>query len=397
MKILIMDVVKPMLNDAGSVHRWELISNLAKLGQDVYVIAYKDVAFKNVHVNKLRIEKGMFGKMFSKFRYIILLFRLTKKHNIDILYTRNGLTGLVGWIIKMITGSKLIYELNGILADEWETIRKEGKIGIFVRIKMVLSIHMEKFALKKSDTIIAVTEGIRNYLVNLGISEDKITVIGNGVNIDMFKPMNDSLILQKIRKQYNIKESEYVIVFVGNLAPWQGIEYLIRASSLILGKVPKTKFLIVGDGIMREKLESMVRELELEEKFIFTGRVPYEKVPIFINISDVCVCPSPVNSYFRISGGSSLKIFEYLACGKPVVTGNIRGDGDLVVNSGSGFAVMSEDYAELAGAIIKLLKNEKLRLQMGENGRKTIVKYHSWERIAKKIVEIFEKIIREKG
>ena len=92
-----------------------------------------------------------------------------------------------------------------------------------------------------------------------------------------------------------------------------------------------------------------------------------------------------------------MKIFEYLACGKPVVTGNIRGDRDLVVNSGSGFAVMSEDYAELAGAIIKLLKNEKLRLQMGENGRKTIVEYHSWERIAKKVVEIFEKIIREKG
>ena len=183
---------------------------------------------------------------------------------------------------------------------------------------------------------------------------------------------------------------------MGNLAPWQGVEYLIRSAPLIIEEVPKTKFLIVGDGIMREKLESIVRELKLGEKFIFTGRVPYEKVPIFINISDVCVCPSPVNSYFRISGGSSLKIFEYLACGKPVVTGNIRGDGDLVVNSGSGFAVMSEDYAELAGAIIKLLKNEKLRLQMGENGRKTIVKYHSWERIAKKIVEIFEKIIREK-
>ena len=391
MKILIMDIMKPLGKDGSTIHRWELARNLAKLGCKVYAISYTDNSSEEgLHICLLPK---------NKIKYVIQLLKLVTRHRFDIIYTRNIMKGIIGFLIRRLRNSKLVIEVNSISPDEWRFVEKQlsGKIKRCRDIKIKFLKYLEIFVIKKADAVIVVTHGIKNYLVNHKVDENKVWVIGNGANTDLFKPIRDKNILQQLRNRLHINNNEKVILFVGNLAPWQGVEYLIRSAPLIIEEVPKTKFLIVGDGIMREKLESMVRELELEEKFIFTGRVPYEKVPIFINISDVCVCPSPVNSYFRISGGSSLKIFEYLACGKPVVTGNIRGDGDLVVNSGSGFAVMSEDYAELAGAIIKLLKNEKLRLQMGENGRKTIVEYHSWERIAKKVVEIFEKIIREKG
>jgi len=129
MKIFILDMINPLLNNASAVHRWELIQNLAKIGHDIYVIAYENVELKGVHTNLLQTKKGVFGKLLSRFRYIELLFKLAKKHHVDILYTRNGLIGAMGYLIKRITGSKLVFELNGISSNEWELIKKQNKIS----------------------------------------------------------------------------------------------------------------------------------------------------------------------------------------------------------------------------------------------------------------------------
>jgi glycosyltransferase involved in cell wall biosynthesis len=390
MKILMLDVVKPQLNGAGAVHRWELIRNLVKIGHDVYVIAYNNIEFKGVHTNLLQTKKCAFNKWLSRFRYVGLLFKLAMEHHFDILYTRNGLTGVLGYIIKVMTGSKFVYELNGIASDEYEMMKKQNKGNIFEKIVMALSIQAEVFALKKADAIIAVTLGIKNYLVNRGINESKIAVIENGVNIDMFKPMDDPTILQRLRKQYSTDGG--VIIFVGNLAPWQGVESLIKAAHRILEKVPKTRFLIVGDGVMRNELEDAVKDFKLENKFIFTGSILYEDVPKYINISDVCVAPFMLKRNEKI-GLSPLKIYEYLACAKPIVVSNIKGVGNLLEDSNSGISVPPDSPNELAKAIIKLLNDKHLREQMGKNGREIVVNNYSWENTAKKTIEVFESIL----
>ena len=102
--------------------------------------------------------------------------------------------------------------------------------------------------------------------------------------------------------------------FVGHLAAWQGVEFLIYASPLILGKCPEIRFLVVGDGVMRDKLLELVSEFGLADKFVFTGRVPYECVPLYINAADVCVAPFIRERNSKI-GLSALKTYEYLACG----------------------------------------------------------------------------------
>ncbi|RJS79467.1 glycosyltransferase family 1 protein [Methanophagales archaeon] len=395
MKILIMDMVKLPLGSAGEIRRWELIQNLSKVGHDVYVIAYKNIELKGVHTTLLKAKKGVFGKLFSRFRYAILLFKLVKTHRFDLLYTINGLIGVVGYVVKIITGSKLIYELDGIFSDEWELIKKETEISVFKRIEMALLIRIEKFALKKSDAIIAVTQGIKNHLINHGINESKITVIGNGVNIDMFRPINDPTILHRLRKQYNIDEAEHVIIFVGNLAPWQGVEYLIKAAPLILKKFPQTKFLIVGDGIMRKKLEEMVEEFKLKDKFIFTGIVHYNEVSIYINISDICISPQANDPRNERSGVSPLKLYEYMACGKPVVVGNVEGNKDVVTDSKAGFVVDPKISEDMAKAIVKLLESVKLRKLLGENGRRATVEKYSWEKVAEQTTKVYESVVNK--
>jgi glycosyltransferase involved in cell wall biosynthesis len=189
-----------------------------------------------------------------------------------------------------------------------------------------------------------------------------------------------------------MEESSKYVCFVGNLAAWQGVEFLIYAAPLILKKCPDVRFLVVGDGVMKNKLQDMTYELGLLNKIIFTGRVPYESVPLYINAADLCVAPFIKGRNAKI-GLSALKTYEYLACGKPIVASSIPGVKDLIELSGGGISVDPENPEELADAIVELILNEKTRTLMGEKGRKYVIENHSWNGVARKILEICKDIV----
>ena len=188
----------------------------------------------------------------------------------------------------------------------------------------------------------------------------------------MFRQINDSAAINELRNHHGISENDYIVAFIGNFAPHHGIEYLIKSAPLVLNVLPNTKFLIVGDGAIKKELINLSERIGVSDKIIFTGKVSYEIVPLYINMANVCLAP-----FIRVRnermGLSPLKIYEYLACGKPVVASDIKGIGDLLRNSNAGIGVKPEDPVELANAIIKLLKNEKLRGKMGKNGRKIVI------------------------
>jgi glycosyltransferase involved in cell wall biosynthesis len=386
MKILMMDPVKPLDRDGSMVHRWELARNLANQGCEVHIITYTDIIPERVQIHPLPKK--------SKIRYIMQLPKLVMKHQFDIIYTRNILRGVIGILIKKVWKSELVLEVNGISLDEWRLVEEqsitEKKGHRNAQIKFLG--YLEIFVIRKADAVIIVTQGIEDYLINHGVDKNKVWVIENGANTELFKPIRDNNILKGLKNRLHITDDENVVVFVGNLAPWQGVEYLLRAVPLIVEENPKTKFLIVGDGIMKEKLESLTKELNIRCDVIFTGTVPYESVPEYMNLSDVCVAPF-IRTRNESMGLSPLKIYEYLACGTPVVASDIKGVGDLLESSNSGIPVIPDNPNELAKAIIKLLNDKQLREQMGKNGREMVVSNYSWENTAKKTIEVFESIL----
>ena len=128
--------------------------------------------------------------------------------------------------------------------------------------------------------------------------------------------------------------------------------------------------------------------LSADGKFIFTGTVPYEKVPQYINSSDICVVPKkPIKC-------SPLKLYEYMACGKPVIASDIEGVREILVESKSGICVPPESPHELAQATIGLLRDTKARESMGKNGRRHIVENRSWESVARKVFEVCQMVVQ---
>jgi len=212
-----------------------------------------------------------------------------------------------------------------------------------------------------------------------------------GANTELFKPADKT----GCRQALKLAEANKVVCFVGNFYPWQGLEDIIEALPSILKNVPEAMLLVVGDqpphseNNLKQKLLDMIKGLHLESKVIFTDSVPYQDVPVYINAADVCVIAQrPMRAGF-----SPLKLFEYMACGKPVVASDIAGVREIVEESQGGILIPPENEEKLAEALIDLLVHEELMREMGENGRRCVNEEYTWKNMACRAAEVCEKAI----
>jgi glycosyltransferase involved in cell wall biosynthesis len=140
---------------------------------------------------------------------------------------------------------------------------------------------------------------------------------------------------------------------------------------------------------MKDTWETMLKASALESQFIFPGYVPYEQVPSYCAVMDICVAP-----YHRSTGDSSpVKIFDYLACGKPVVATDVGETSRFFTDSDAVVIVPPEDPAALAQGLISLLENEALRAEMGKKGRAFVVGRYSRIQIAEMVEAVAVRLL----
>jgi glycosyltransferase involved in cell wall biosynthesis len=372
----------------SNIHILELLGNLKKYtniimfapGQKSVNRALSGIKYVPVIDNKYLVQPSY--ELILPF-YLFYSFMKTRP---DVLYLRLNSFPFFPIILCKILKVPSVVEVNGLVLDE---LQVNNSKSFAYRLFSHLALRSEKLNYRFCDRIISVTDKLKDELINLySIPEGKIFVINNGANIDLFRPMNQ----KRVKAELRLEESKKYVCFVGNLAAWQGVEFLIYASPFILEKCPDVRFLVVGDGAMKSKLLELTSEMGLLDKFIFTGRVPYESVPLYINAADVCVAPFIKGRNAKI-GLSALKTYEYLACGKPIVASSIPGVKDLIEFSGGGISVSPENPEELANAVIELILDENTRTLMGERGCKYVVESHSWDEVARKILDICNDII----
>jgi glycosyltransferase involved in cell wall biosynthesis len=388
MKILV--YVPTIIIDRGtgdSRHVFELVENLSKLGNNVGLIcrsagsSYSGLAnIKRVKSPNIKVIRWFWANIYGLFLGLAAI----KANKYDLVYTRGGISA-AAWLVSRLGRVPYVTEVNGLI---WEEARVSGVR--WWRKAFGYSLNwIESKAYRRSQHVVAVSSQIKQALVaDVGIKPEKIVVIPNGANTDLFKPMDTN----QARRQLNLSGSDYLVTFVGILAAWQGLEYLIRGAPYILDECPESKFIIIGDGAMKQRLIELTQRIGVSERMIFTGRIPYDKVPLYINASDVCVAPFSKERNEK-AVGSPLKIYEYGACGKPIVTSRLPGL-EFVEQSNAGILVEPDSPEELAEAIMKLIRNTELRKWMGENGRKCVVENHSWDSVARKVAEVCEQVLK---
>jgi glycosyltransferase involved in cell wall biosynthesis len=392
MKILYITLENLSLHKGSVVHIKEIVNGLREAGHQVGLVAISSEQPENAdHFYNLNMMTCFISRLFrlkkqphfvSSIMLFLYLLKILPQY--DIIYARDFHTVIIALLPRIIFKKKLVFEINGIAHEE----QKLKSHSILNRILVSFIRKAEEMATKYSERIISVTPHIGTYLIeNYKCAPDKVIIIGNGVNLKKFYPIRDETLLEQWRKKVGISKEEIIIVFVGNLAPWQGVETLIEVAPLLLRKIRNIRFLIIGDGILKKPFEAKVNSLGVSDHFVFTGMVIYKEVPLYINIADICVLPKK-----RLkSGYSPIKLYEYMACGKPVVASRVEGL-EFIEEEGTGRLTEPEDIINLEKTLYNLIKEPQERLRMGGKGFQIARERFSWKSRVTQIEEVLKKM-----
>jgi glycosyltransferase involved in cell wall biosynthesis len=337
-----------------------------------------------VSKSPFRGEAKVIFNFLKEIELFILASRTVLIEKPDLIYRRHTFFASEH-ILSRIFRIPNIREVNGLLVDE-VTIRKEAD-----KFSLWILNDIERRSFQKAAKSIVVTLKLKDTLINeYKIPDNKIVVIENGANTDLFAPMDMSL----VKRSLHLSPRNSYVCFVGGLMIWHGIETLVASMPFILDEYPDARVLIVGDGIMKNELVKQSIKLNISDKVIFVGKVPYGKVPWYINASEVGVVCSKWDGINHKVGSSPLKFCEYLACGKPVVSTKLSGQ-DILEKFDCGYIVNQDDSKGLAQALLKLLRDPLLRERMGQNGRKYVLQNRSWESISKKVADVCSDCIED--
>ncbi len=396
MKILYITLEDLSLHKGSVVHVKEIVKGLTKLGNQVGLIARASSNFESEADRFYNLEHGTVLSLrflgIKRQPYLISLFFLflyliLHLPTYDVIYARDFHTVIVALLPRLVLRKRLVFEMNGI-ANEEEKLKGQS---VFRQIFAFCIEEAEMLATQCSDRIVSVTPQIANYLIRqFHCRPDKVEVIGNGVNTKNFHPIQDQAVLAEWRRRLGIADEDVVVAFVGNLALWQGVDMLIESAFQLLSKGEKLKLLIVGEGVLKSFLMKKVLDSRYLREFIFTGMIKYENIPFLINITDICVAPF-ISERNRKTGVSPLKVFEYMACGKPVVASRIEGL-EFIEEEGAGCLVELGDVIGLGKALEDLLRNTNKRIEMGRRGLEIAREKFSWDSRAVEISEILSAI-----
>ncbi len=318
--------------------------------------------------------------MVSLFFLLFYLFR--KVSNYDIIYARDYHAATMAIFPRVLFKKRIVYEINGLASEEHKLYRK-STLGTILVAAIKKAEHL---AGRCSDKVIAVTPQIASYLISHhGCQPVKVAVISNGVNLKLFHPVHDPALINTARRNLGIRENDVVVIFVGNLAPWQGIEYLIQAAPELIKLFKDLKFLIVGDGMLKREIEAEIKMRNISEHFLMTGMVEYSKIPLYINAADICI----LLKRKLASGFSPLKLYEYMACGKPILASRVEGL-EFIEKEGIGRLVEPEDSGEVQKALYEMIQDQEGRGNMGLRGFRLASDKFSWESKVAEIENLLE-------
>lgn len=298
-------------------------------------------------------------------------------------YEAHAVSGYGFWraLKKRKIKKPVIQTVHGVLADEYLKALQSGTLtprAMLANHFMGQLARLEKAAAQNATLVVTVSrysaEKITQYY---NVDSAKIRVASNGVDTQRFRPMENR---EEIRRQIGVADRPCVL-FVGRLIPRKGLIFLVEAAKQIVKEFKESVFLIVGDGPMRSQLVAYLKENSILGNFLFLGDVNEQRLPELYNCADVFVLPS-------IQEGLGIVLLEAQATATPVVAFNVGGVAEAM-RAGETGLLIKPDSRELAGAILKLLSNARLRAKMGAKGREFVSKHFSWQSCAQKMLQVY--------
>lgn len=237
---------------------------------------------------------------------------------------------------------------------------------------------IERETIKGSSKVMAINEALRDYTISIGADPEHTVVLPGGIDFDRF---NSHIVSSDIREKYQLSTEDFVLFFMGWIYEFSGLKEVIV--SLSEESDVHLKLLVVGEGDYFHELQDLTRRLNLQDRVIFTGWRPYDEIPYLIASADVCLLPAYNNDVMRDI--VPIKLYEYLAMGKPVICTRLPG---VMKEFGYDSGITYVDKPEDVLSCIKQLNESRIR-DLKEDAM-TFIKDYGWE----SIVSDFEGLIK---
>ena len=268
------------------------------------------------------------------------------------------------------------------------------------RIPVVMNIHSYPFPVGfrhclryrlmslGAGRILCVSNTVKNHLVSqVGINPDRISVTYNGIDFEKLSILKSEDKKKELKRSLGVKENCRVIGNVSRLTFDKGQKYLILAAPRVLEKYPEAKFLIIGDGELREKLTELTRELNIRDSVIFAGS--RDDVPDLLSIMDIFVFPT-------FNEAMGISVLEAMAAGKPIVATDDAAIPEIIQDGKEGLLVHPGDRDALARAILRLLDDPGSIREMGAFAKER-VKIFSDEAMVRRIEKVYDELLKKKN
>jgi len=353
------EVHRPLIADASTVFPMFVTEDLRRWGTNIRF--FNDIFIYNV-LSATKLINSLIKK---------------EDYKIDVICIHDWLSSIAGIIVKNETKIPVVFHVH---STEWGRSGGQGS--------EVVS-HFESATAQVADHIVTVSHAMRDDLVRHGWPIPKISVVWNGVDPKRYNPDNCSPEdIKQIREKYEIQKDEPMLLFLGRLTWVKSVRNLVQSMPLILEEYPKTKLVILGKGEEQRDITETATRLGIEDnvtcRFDF---VPEDERIIHYAAADLCIFPSIYEPFGIVS-------LEAMAMEKPVVVGaqGVVGFREQVVSSGpdqSGIHVNGEDPSDIAWGVKEILKNPEKAKLWGKNGRKRVLQYFTWKKVAEQTLKLY--------
>lgn len=319
----------------------------------------------NIEIPHRRINiKTKFEFAPKVFGAALAIARIIKREGIEIVHAHSRVSQVASFFACRLTGIPLVTTCHGFFR---------------LRSRKIF----DTWGMK----VIAISDSVRTHLKeNLGVSDDRIELIYNGIDVSAFAKEYSLSEIAEAKKLLGLKDGP-VVGTIGRLSPVKGHRFLIEAMSEVISKKPGAQALIVGTGTEEQGLKKMAGSLGVGDKTRFISSDI--NTPRLFSIMDIFVFPS-------IKEGLGLALLEALAGQKCCIASDTGGIRDVIDNGKSGMLVKPADTKALSKAIISLLDDPALRKSMGVKGREIVSKKFSLDSMAEKMIALYKKVLEDR-
>ena len=291
------------------------------------------------------------------------LRKFFEENHFDVVHTHASKAGIVGRVAARKAGVPFVVH----------TVHGQAFHPYQAALKNQLYIAAERFAAKYCDRIYAVAQAMIDQCVAAGVApREKYQVVYSGMDLQSFVNARRS---PELRARLGIPADAPVVGMLARLFELKGHDCMIAAAPQIVAQVPDVRFLFIGDGVLRETLQTEIARLGLAEHFVFAGLIPPEQVPEYLAQVDVL-------AHLSLREGLPRACVQALATAKAVVAYPLDGTPEVVLDGETGLLGAPEDVAQVAANVVRLLQDRELRERLGRRGQQLVLERFDWRKMA---------------